>query len=163
VSKSQPQFRYATLDEQLAAQSAATKLMVPTFDLPPQTPRQEDPELELARMVEELFQLDFRVSDSERVQGNASDVVKTLTKKITAKKHALETFSGSPVPSVKTRCRQLRDEIAELEVELAEAKRFYESTIRMVGAAKKSRERFDSTRYQELKAIVAQIAAADAA
>ncbi len=163
MSKSQPQFRYATADEVIAAQTRATQLIVPTFDTPPQRPRQEDPETELSRMEEELFQLDFRITDSERIQQNASDVAAALLKKVTAKRHAISQFEGSPVPSVKQRCRQLQSELSELEVDLAEARRFNEAQIKKVGAAKRLRATFDSDRYQLLKDTVATIRAANAA
>lgn len=154
------QFRNATADEIFAAQSAATRLVCPDLSQP-QSPRPVNPESRYEELKQELFQLEFRLQDSERrLEGLTSDL-KELERKVKAKKSALEHLPE--LPGTQAARQRLAAEITPLEEVIADLKPRREAMIRLVGASKNQLRDWQEEHSDEFEAFREIVKALDAA
>jgi len=128
-----PQFRHATVEEIFAAQSTATKQVCPDFSQP-QTASPVDPEQEYLRLREELSQLEFRISDSERRLESITSDLKDFEQEAKVKSDALASLPE--IPGTLGARERLRTEIQELGTVIADVKSQREAMIRLVGSSK---------------------------
>ncbi len=102
----------------------------------PHAPRVEPPEVEHTRLTEELFQLQFRAEDSERVERHHAQTVTEVEAELRAKTEAVERLRklNAPQESID----RLVTELTELQRELAAARRVHEQKVRIRASARKA-------------------------
>lgn len=134
------------------------------FDPQPQVatpPQPEDPERTYYQMKLQLFQLEFRVSDTTRRLDLSNARLKELEGREKSLKDMVEYHTGSSVQRLALIAKAKAKELAELQLVITSERNHRDAMVRLLQASEDALAAFPRKKFLDLKKIVATITAAD--